>query len=87
MAVTWEVDSTAGLGSNYKDTVEQTAKERGYGSLYYAKRLADNGGNHSFLVRTKKWFTKYQFTVYTRYNSVVGQEVGAGWSPGDPTKI
>lgn len=83
MAITWEVSDTSGLGSNYKDVVERVAEERGYGSLYYAKRVSDYGGNHAFLVRTKKWLglKKYQFTAYTRLNSVINEEVGGGWSP------
>ena len=46
MAVTWEVNSTKGLGTGWKDLVKSEAKNHGYGSLYYAKRLADiNGGD------------------------------------------
>ena len=88
MAITWEVSSTNGLGSNYKQVVETVAEQRGYGSLYYAKRLEDYGGNHVFRVRTKKWFglKKYEFDAYTRLNSVINQEVGAGWEP-DVTEL
>ena len=83
MAVTWVVDSTDGLGSNYQQVVETVAEQRGYGNLYYARRTSDYGGNHCFLVRTKKWLglKKYEFDAYTRYNSVIGLEVGAGWGP------
>ena len=86
--MTWDVSSTAGLGSNYKDIVKDLANSHGYGSIYYAKRLSDSGGNHCFRVRTKKWFglSKYEFIVYTRYNTVQGLEVGAGYSP-DVTKL
>ena len=83
MAITWEVDSTEGLGSNYQQTVKTVAEQRDYGKLYYAKRISDGAGYHRFRVRTKKWLglKKYQFDAYTRYNSVIEQEVGAGWSP------
>ena len=88
MAITWEVSDTKGLGSNYKQVVETVAEQRGYGSLYYAKRLSDYGGNHVFKVRTKKWLgiKKYEFTAYTRFNSVINQEVGSGWAP-DVTEL
>ena len=86
--MTWEVNSTAGLGSNYQTIVKDMANKHGYGSIYYAKRLSDNGGNHCFRVRTKKLLglSKYEFIVYTRYNTVQKTEVGAGYGP-DVTKL
>ena len=86
--MTWDVSSTSGLGSNYQAIVKDMANKHGYGSIYYAKRVSDNGGNHSFRVRTQKLLglSKYEFTVYTRYNSVQNTEVGAGYGP-DVTKL
>lgn len=91
MAITWDVSDTSGLGKNWKDCVENTAEEHGYGSLYYAKRYGDSGGLHVFLTRTKKTFlfittAKYEFITYTHKDSIYKDEYGSGWGP-DVTKI
>jgi hypothetical protein len=88
MAVTWEVSDTSGLGSNYQSCVENEANGHGYGSLYYAKRLSNSGGLHRFTVRTKKWLglQKYEFQVYTHYDSIYDTEAGSGFSP-DVTQL
>lgn len=88
MAVTWEVSNTSGLGSNYKDCIENAANDHGYGSLYYATRISNDGGLHRFTVRTKKWFglLKYEFKVYTHYDSVWKTEEPSGYSP-DVSKL
>jgi hypothetical protein len=81
--MTWEVDSTSGLGSNYKDVVKELANRHGYGSIYYAKRLSDYGGLHCFRVRTKKTLglSKYEFIVYTHYDTIQKTEAGSGYGP------
>lgn len=79
----WEVTNASGLGNNYKEIVTDMANKHGYGSIYYAKRMSDDGGNHRFLVRTKKWFglSKYEFVVYTRYSDTHKEEVASGYGP------
>ena len=84
IAVTWEVNSTKGLGTGWKDLVKSEAKNHGYGSLYYAKRLADiNGGDmHCWTIRTKKTLGgKYEFTLYSHKDIRFGSEVGSGYGP------
>ena len=84
MAITWVVDSTAGLGPDYKDVVERTAEERDYGNLYYAKRIDDGDSHqHAWLTRTKKWLglKKYEFVTYTHINEILNIELGSGWGP------
>lgn len=83
MAVTWNISSTKGLGTNYKTCVETVANNNGYGSLYEATRSNDSkdGILHIWKCKTKKLLGlggKYEFLVYTHKDSVSGTEEGSG---------
>ena len=66
MAVTWNINSTSGLGSGYKDKVKNMANSHGYGSLYEATRNNDYGGNHCWACKTKKYLGLKKYWSYVK---------------------
>lgn len=90
----WVVNNTSGLGSNYKSVVRNMAEDVSLhlgqkGSLYYAKRLSDSGGNHHWRVRVEISTVnlQYEMELYTRYSSVQKEEQGAGYHPDGAKRI
>jgi len=93
MAVSWDVSTTKGLGSNYKTCVKSGANSYGAGSLYQCKRLSDGSGYHRWHCYVKKLLGKKGEFIFLSHKAIDGTEAGSGYisvsngrvlSPGDP---